>query len=128
MNIEFIMLILFYLFIKLYYNMNEQDKLNIINNVSNIKKVLLNLNNYCIKNNLIKPDLYISHLKNKKFMIKNNNNKIVHFGDIRYPDYTKHNDNKRRLSYLSRATKIKGDWKNDPFSPNNLSMYVLWNK
>jgi hypothetical protein len=107
--------------------MNEIDKIDIINNVSDIKKVLFNLNNYCNINNLIKPDIYISHLKNKKFMITNPyTNKIVHFGDIHYADFTKHKNHKKRLSYLSRATKIKGNWKNDPFSPNNLSINILW--
>lgn len=43
-----------------------------------------------------------------------------------YEDYTKHNDPERRLRYLARATKIKGDWKNNPYSPNNLSIRLLW--
>lgn len=32
----------------------------------------------------------------------------------------------RRKSYLARATKIKGNWKADPFSPNNLAIHLLW--
>jgi len=104
--------------------MNEEDKLY---NVSNIKEVLIKLNKYCKKLNLIIPELYISHLKNKKFMLRNPyTNKIVHFGDSRYSDFTKHKDNKKRLSYLSRAMNIKGNWKNDPFSANNLSINILW--
>ena len=34
--------------------------------------------------------------------------------------------NKHRKSYLARATKIKGNWKEDPFSPNNLAIHLLW--
>ena len=34
-------------------------------------------------------------------------------------------DNKRRL-YRARATKIKGDWAKDPYSPNSLAIAVLW--
>lgn len=34
-------------------------------------------------------------------------------------------DERRRL-YLSRATKIKGAWRDDPFSPNNLAIHLLW--
>jgi hypothetical protein len=33
---------------------------------------------------------------------------------------------KHRKAYLARATKIKGDWKNDPMSKNNLAIKVLW--
>ena len=49
--------------------------------------------------------------KNKKYMILNDNNKYVHFGDSRYEDFTKHQDLNRLKNYLSRATKIKGNWK-----------------
>jgi hypothetical protein len=41
-------------------------------------------------------------------MIIGLNGKAVHFGQIGYEDYTKHNDLNRRNSYLARATKIKG--------------------
>lgn len=34
-------------------------------------------------------------------------------------------DEKRRL-YRARATKIKGNWKDDPYSPNNLAINLLW--
>lgn len=33
----------------------------------------------------------------------------------------------RRKSYLARAKKIKGDWKNDKESANNLAIKTLWN-
>ncbi len=106
----------------------EDEKFNTINNVSNIKKVLINLNNYCKKLNIPLIKLYISDRKNKKFMLKDDYlNKIVHFGDLRYQDYTKHNNDKRRLLYLNRATKIHGNWINNPLSPNNLSIHLLWN-
>ena len=41
-------------------------------------------------------------------------------------DYTKHKDEKRRKSYLARAKGIKGDWKNNKYSANNLSIHLLW--
>jgi hypothetical protein len=108
--------------------MAEDEKLNTVNNVSNIKKVLINLNNYCKKLNIPLIKLYISNRKYKKFMLQDPyTNKIIHFGDIRYQDFAKTNDNKRRLLYLARATKIKGDWQNNPLSPNNLSINLLWN-
>lgn len=64
--------------------------------------------------------------KNKKFMVLDEKNKWIHFGDDRYQDYTKHKDKNRRERYLKRATKIKGNWKNDKYSPNNLSINLLW--
>ena len=74
--------------------------------------------------------LSISKRKNKKYMIYDSiNDKWIHFGSFKPPmeDYTYHNDNKRRLNYLSRATKIKGNWNSNPYSPNNLSINLLWN-
>jgi len=34
-------------------------------------------------------------------------------------------DDKRR-QYLARATNIKGIWRNDKISPNNLAINILW--
>ena len=59
-------------------------------------------------------------------MIIGLNGKAVHFGQIGYEVYTKHNDLNRRNAYLSRATKIKANWKEDPCSPSNLSIALLW--
>jgi len=44
-----------------------------------------------------------------------------------YEDYTKHKDETRRLNYLLRASNIKGNWINNPYSPNFLSINLLWN-
>ena len=33
---------------------------------------------------------------------------------------------KKRKAYLARATKIKGDWKDNKVSPNNLAIHILW--
>jgi hypothetical protein len=33
---------------------------------------------------------------------------------------------KKRKLYLARATKIKGDWKENKVSPNNLAIHILW--
>ena len=71
--------------------------------------------------------LFISTRKDKKFMIKNDNNKYIHFGQLGYEDFSKHKDEKRRQSYLTRAKKIKGLWKEDKYSPNMLSIKILWN-
>ena len=50
----------------------------------------------------------------------------VHFGEMGYEDYTKHKDEKRRKRYLKRSAGIKGKWKENPYSPNNLSRSLLW--
>lgn len=71
--------------------------------------------------------LYKSANPSKKYMIINPiTNKLVHFGAQGMEDYTKHKDKERRILYLKRATKIKGDWKNNPYSPNNLAINILW--
>ena len=52
-------------------------------------------------------EVFLSTRKNKKYMIKNDNNKFVHFGQLPYEDFTKHLDKRRQESYLKRATKIR---------------------
>ena len=72
-------------------------------------------------------DIKISTHKNKKFMIVDpSTNKYVHFGDVRYSDFLQHRDLNRRESYLNRSKNIKGNWKNNEYSPNNLSRNILW--
>lgn len=75
------------------------------------------------------PNVVISKStrKDKKFMVLDpNTGKWVHFGQKGYDDFTKHRDEGRKHAYLARATKIKGDWKKDKYSPNNLSINILW--
>ena len=93
--------------------------------VSNPTLVKKNLKKYIPKDT---PELFISNRKNKKYMILNpENNKFIHFGSLAYEDFTKHNDLQRQKNYIIRASNIKGDWRSDKFSPNNLSLYLLWN-
>jgi hypothetical protein len=69
----------------------------------------------------------ISDRKGKKYMVYNpNKRKWVYFGQMGYEDFTKHKDNDRRISYLKRTAGIRGNWKNDMYSPNNLSRNLLW--
>ena len=70
--------------------------------------------------------VFVSTRKDKKYMILNDSKKFIHFGATGYEDFTKHMDENRRRLYLDRATKIKGNWKSDKFSPNNLSIHLLW--
>ena len=86
-----------------------------------------------VVNNAIKyfddPEIqiFLSSSKNYKYMIYDNNLKKVNFGDIRYSDYTHHNNNERRENYLKRSEGIRGNWRDDKFSKNNLSRVLLWN-
>lgn len=67
-----------------------------------------------------------------KLQIPNSDGKIIRFGAVNHGDYISYRltgdkmANKHREMYLARATKIKGKWKNDPFSKNNLAIHILW--
>lgn len=105
---------------------NYKDKLEQLLKVSNPKEVIKKAQQYF--NN---PDIkvYLSNKKNKKYAIYDpNNKKLVHFGRMNPPmeDFTMHKNAKRRESYLARASHIKGDWKNNKYSPNSMSINLLW--
>ena len=68
----------------------------------------------------------LSTKKDKKYMITTPDGKIVHFGQMGYEDFTKHKNKTRRKNYLTRATRIKGDWKENKYSANNLAIRLLW--
>ena len=75
------------------------------------------------------PDAILnrSNTKNKKYYIVSPlENKIINFGQMGYEDYTKHNDDLRRSNYLNRTSKIRGDWRQNKYSPNSLSRNLLW--
>jgi hypothetical protein len=105
---------------------NYKDKLEQLKKVSNPKEVIKNAQQY-----FNDPDIkvYLSKRKDKKYAIYDpNTKKLVHFGNVNYEDYTKHKNEERRLNYLNRASHIKGAWKENIYSPNNLSLHLLWNK
>jgi len=71
--------------------------------------------------------LYPAHNRLKKYSIcDKKNNKWVNFGQIGYEDYTKHHDKNRRKNYLTRTKYMRGQWRNNKYSANNLSRNVLW--
>ena len=94
--------------------------MNELNKYSNFKTVNDNAKR------LYGKEVFVSTRKNKKFMIMDDNNKWVHFGQLGYNDFTKSRDENKKRLYLTRATKIKGNWKSDKCSPNNLSIHLLW--
>jgi len=63
----------------------------------------------------------------KKYSIFDNiHKKWVNFGQVGYEDYTKHGNIKRRKNYLNRTKSIRGNWKRNKYSANNLSRNILW--
>ena len=71
--------------------------------------------------------LYPAKNPQKKYSIFDpHNKKWVEFGQIGYENFTKHKDKSRRKNYLTRSKNIKGNWKKNKYSRNNLSMKILW--
>jgi hypothetical protein len=68
----------------------------------------------------------LSTRKYKKYMIQDDWGKWHHFGDIRYADFTRHKNSDQRIRYKKRMMAIKGKWREDEFSPNWLSLRLLW--
>lgn len=68
----------------------------------------------------------LSTKKEKKYMVTTPDGKIVHFGQMFYEDFTKHKNKTRRKNYLTRSRKIKGGLEKNKYSPNNLSIHLLW--
>ena len=97
---------------------------------SDYETVLKRAKHYYGKDTILLP----STRATKKYMIFDAyTNRFVHFGAMFYLDYTKYvqlYDKKtadlHRTRYLNRALNIKGDWKNNPYSANFLSILLLW--
>lgn len=101
----------------------EEIKIEKLKIISDPEKVLKNAKKY-LGDDVV---LDISTRKDKKYMVFNpESEKWVHFGQMNYYDFTRHNNLDRRNRYLNRAMNIKGKWKEDKYSPNNLSIHLLW--
>ena len=92
-----------------------------INKVSNPTKVKANFRKY-EGNDDVKLEL--SENKDKKYKVIVDG-KTTHFGST-MPDFTKHTDKTRQKSYLARSGGIKGNWRANKYSANNLSRSLLW--
>ena len=53
-------------------------------------------------------------------------NKWVYFGQMGYEDFTKHQDLNRRKNYLRRTENMRGNWRDNKYSADNLSRNILW--
>ena len=68
-----------------------------------------------------------SKRKNKKYSI-NMGQMIHHFGDSRYEDYTQHQNELRKSSYLSRHS-VRENWTKSGIHTSGFwSRWLLWNK
>ena len=94
---------------------------NNINEISNPTKVRANFRKYKGNDD---AKLELSEKKDKKYKVIVDG-KTVHFGST-MPDFTQHGSKTRQKSYLARAKGIKGDWKSNKYSANNLAMHLLW--
>jgi hypothetical protein len=98
-----------------------------LSNISNYSKVKANFDKYKGSDPVV---LKRSEKADKKYKViispASGRSKTVHFGS-KLEDYTKHQDEDRRKRYLARAKGIKGEWRNDKYSPNNLAIHLLWN-
>jgi hypothetical protein len=61
-----------------------------------------------------------------KFGRKGYNDFIIYAIKAHNKEITKEEALKHRKNYLARASKIKGNWKDNKESPNNLAMSILW--
>lgn len=101
-----------------------------LNNFSNYDQVLNKAKHYYGNETILLPSTRLT----KKYMIYNPyTHKFVHFGGMGYLDYTKYRQlydlktaDLHRTRYLNRALNIKGNWKYDHYSPNFLSILLLW--
>ena len=101
-----------------------------LNDCSNYHEVLKRAKHYYGNETILLP----STRSTKKYMIYNENtHKFVHFGGMGYLDYTKYRQlydletaYLHRNRYLNRALNIKGDWMDNAYSPNYLSILLLW--
>ena len=88
-----------------------------MNTYSSIQEVQEVANKYGI------GKVFKSSRKDKKYMVKNPDGKMVHFGAIGYADYTAHKDNERRKRFRTRNHKWASASK---WTPSWLSYYLLW--
>ena len=70
-----------------------------MNEFSNIKEVQRIANKYKL------GKIFPSNRKNKKYMIKNPDGKMIHFGASGYADFTAHKDKERRERFRKRNHK-----------------------
>lgn len=117
----------------------SEDFLTQLNNIKfNPSKYLEIARNIAHSNGYNPSDLNFCNDGIHKLEIIDNNGKIKKFGRVGYGDYIIYTfleskdkvpmgfaDRKKNVFRTSHLL-IKGDWKNNKFSPNNLALRILW--
>lgn len=103
-------------------NIRARLKRGLLEQYSNPEIALRNAQKYLGKH----VRLFVSTKTDKKYMVQRPDGKWIHFGALGYEDHTKHQDPIRRNNYLTRTANMRGNWRDDPYSPNNLSRNILW--
>ena len=67
-----------------------------------------------------------SKRKNKKYYVILKDDKVVHFGDIRYSDYLTNKDNNKRSNFRTRFKKLYEKNKSNLNAPIYWSFNILW--
>jgi hypothetical protein len=105
-----------------------------LKNIGVSLKTYLNIARRTAKKRGYDPELLkISEAKGKKlnyngvnFGSSDNNDFIIYSLLAKKGKITKEEAKLHRKAYRARATKIKGDWKSNKESPNNLAIKILW--
>lgn len=92
-----------------------------INSISNPSVVFQKFQRYKGRDD---ATIALSPRPDKKYVVRVGN-RSIHFGST-LPDFTQHHDQRRRERYLKRARGIKGCWRADKYSANNLAIHLLW--
>ena len=98
---------------------NEEDKLNELEQFSDIEKVRKKAEKLGIKNMI-----YPSTRKDKKYMVRHPDyHNFIHFGQMGASDYTKTGDINKRNNFMKRNKR----WANaQPYTSAWASYYLLW--
>jgi len=93
---------------------SKEEQLKLYSNITKVQKQAKKLG--------LNP-VEISSRKDKKYMIRDDQGHVKHFGAWGYTDFTKHQDKTRREAFQRRNHR----WKDAPvYSPAFLSYWLLW--
>lgn len=88
----------------------------------------------CVDKKLNKPFKSNRQFKKYQVCVKDTDGSIknIHFGDVRYKDFTQHKDSERKRNYLKRSAGIKDSsgklTKDNKLSANYWARKYLWSK
>lgn len=109
----------------LFIGRKDPNKIEALKECSDIDRVIQNAKKYFNDENV---EVYLATDPEKKFMIFDPEKyKFIQFGAMGMKDYTYTLSEEKRYRYLKRSNGIKGKWRDNKYSANNLSREILWN-